>query len=82
MRLLFACYRSRNERDQRAYRGSRTDWSRPGLRSGTARCVLANIDKAPEFPVGSRGKGLQSRSLEILDDLGVVDRIISAGTSA
>jgi 2-polyprenyl-6-methoxyphenol hydroxylase-like FAD-dependent oxidoreductase len=37
------------------------------------------IDKAPEYFAGSRGKGLQPRSLEVLDDLGVIERILSLG---
>jgi 2-polyprenyl-6-methoxyphenol hydroxylase-like FAD-dependent oxidoreductase len=37
------------------------------------------IDRAPQYFVGSRGKGLQPRTLEVLDDLGVVDRIVSLG---
>ncbi|GLW35829.1 FAD-dependent oxidoreductase [Actinoplanes regularis] len=39
------------------------------------------IDRAPEFPTGSRGKGLSPRTLEVLDDLGVVDRILASGVS-
>jgi 2-polyprenyl-6-methoxyphenol hydroxylase-like FAD-dependent oxidoreductase len=35
------------------------------------------IDKAPRFAIGSRGKGLQPRTIEVLDDLGVVDRILA-----
>jgi len=37
------------------------------------------IDKAPEPFGGSRGKGIQPRTLEVFDDLGVVDRIAAAG---
>ncbi len=37
------------------------------------------IDKAQNYFVGSRGKGLQPRSLEVLDDLGIVDEILSLG---
>jgi 2-polyprenyl-6-methoxyphenol hydroxylase-like FAD-dependent oxidoreductase len=39
------------------------------------------IDRAPEFPSGSRGKGLSPRTLEVLDDFGVIDRILTAGTT-
>ncbi|MBO3744002.1 FAD-dependent monooxygenase [Actinoplanes flavus] len=39
------------------------------------------VDRAPEFPTGSRGKGLSPRSQEVLDDLGVVDRILASGIS-
>src|SRR5437763_16568433 len=39
------------------------------------------IDQAPEFPSGSRGKGLSPRSLEVLDDLGVIDRILASGVT-
>ena len=37
------------------------------------------VDKQPRFPSGSRGKALQPRSLEVLDDLGVIDEILAAG---
>lgn len=37
------------------------------------------IDKAPRYFAGSRGKGLQPRSLEVFDDFGVVDRILANG---
>src|ERR1043166_354431 len=39
------------------------------------------IDRAPDFPAGSRGKGLSQRSLEVLDDLGVVDATLAAGAT-
>jgi 2-polyprenyl-6-methoxyphenol hydroxylase-like FAD-dependent oxidoreductase len=49
-------------------------------------CVLARygvafriIDKAAEYFAGSRGKGLQPRSLEVLEDLGAIDRILANG---
>ena len=37
------------------------------------------VDKAPDYFAGSRGKGLQPRSLEVLDDLGVVDQVLASG---
>ncbi len=37
------------------------------------------VDKAPQYFPGSRGKGLQPRSLEVLDDLGVVDQVLANG---
>ncbi len=37
------------------------------------------IDKATEFFEGSRGDGLQPRTLEVFDDLGVVDEVIREG---
>ncbi|HTJ29125.1 MAG TPA: FAD-dependent oxidoreductase [Acidobacteriaceae bacterium] len=37
------------------------------------------VDKAPEYFNGSRGKGLQPRTLEVMDDLGVIDRILELG---
>jgi 2-polyprenyl-6-methoxyphenol hydroxylase-like FAD-dependent oxidoreductase len=37
------------------------------------------IDKASAYFAGSRGKGLQPRSLEVLDDLGIVERVLSVG---
>jgi len=49
-------------------------------------CVLARrgaafriIDKTAEYFAGSRGKGLQPRSLEVLEDLGMIDRILANG---
>jgi 2-polyprenyl-6-methoxyphenol hydroxylase-like FAD-dependent oxidoreductase len=35
------------------------------------------VDKLPGLRPGSRGKGLQPRSLEILEDLGVIDEILA-----
>lgn len=37
------------------------------------------VEKATEYAAGSRGKGLQPRSMEVLDDLGVIDRILANG---
>lgn len=37
------------------------------------------VDKRPGPFVGSRGKGIQPRTLEIFEDLGVLDRILDAG---
>lgn len=37
------------------------------------------IDKAQEYFAGSRGKGLQPRSLEVFDDFGIVGRVLSQG---
>ncbi|MGW4714218.1 FAD-dependent monooxygenase [Nocardia sp. NPDC004260] len=37
------------------------------------------IDRGSGPAIGSRGKGLQPRSLEVLDDLGVIDRILATG---
>jgi 2-polyprenyl-6-methoxyphenol hydroxylase-like FAD-dependent oxidoreductase len=39
------------------------------------------VDRAQEFPAGSRGKGLSPRSLEVLDDLAVVDRVLACGVT-
>src|SRR6266566_1058968 len=39
------------------------------------------VDRVPEFPHGSRGKGLSPRSLEVFDDLGVVDRLLKFGVT-
>src|ERR1700716_1339497 len=36
------------------------------------------VDRVPEFPHGSRGKGLSPRSLEGFDDLGVADPVPKA----
>ncbi|MDP9848712.1 FAD-dependent oxidoreductase [Streptosporangium lutulentum] len=40
---------------------------------------LRIVEKAPEHPVGSRGKGLQPRTQEVFDDLGVIDEIVATG---
>ncbi|MGW3152149.1 FAD-dependent oxidoreductase [Streptomyces sp. NPDC001177] len=37
------------------------------------------IDKAPGPFIGSRGKGIQPRSQEVFEDLGVVDRVVASG---
>ncbi len=37
------------------------------------------IDKAPHPFTGSRGKGIQPRSQEVFEDLGVLDRIVASG---
>jgi threonine dehydrogenase-like Zn-dependent dehydrogenase len=39
------------------------------------------VDEASEFTHGSRRKGLNARSLEVLDDLGVVDRMLESGVT-
>ncbi|HKT02574.1 MAG TPA: FAD-dependent monooxygenase, partial [Rugosimonospora sp.] len=39
------------------------------------------IDRLPEYPRGSRGKGLTPRTLEVLDDLGVVGAVLASGTT-
>ncbi|WP_084958810.1 FAD-dependent monooxygenase [Thermoactinospora rubra] len=38
------------------------------------------VDRSPEPPKGSRGKGLQPRTLEVFHDLGVIDEILATGT--
>lgn len=37
------------------------------------------VDRAEAPPTGSRGDGLQPRTLEVFDDLGVLDRVLAAG---
>ncbi|MFF4079531.1 FAD-dependent monooxygenase [Streptomyces sp. NPDC001777] len=39
------------------------------------------IDRSEEFPRSSRAKGPNPRSLEILEDLGVVDRVLAEGSA-
>jgi 2-polyprenyl-6-methoxyphenol hydroxylase-like FAD-dependent oxidoreductase len=39
------------------------------------------IDRAAEFPGGSRGKGLSPRSLEVFDDLAVIGRMLASGVT-
>lgn len=38
------------------------------------------VERTPSPALGSRGKGLQPRSLEVLDDLGVIDEILANST--
>jgi len=40
------------------------------------------VEKADRFSVGSRGDGIQPRTLEVLEDLGVIDEVLSAGIAA
>ncbi|MFL6125381.1 FAD-dependent oxidoreductase [Actinophytocola sp.] len=40
---------------------------------------LVLVDKAPHPFIGSRGKGIQPRSQEVFEDLGVIDRVVAAG---
>ena len=40
------------------------------------------IEAAPGPQPGSRGKGLQPRTLEVFDDLGIVDRVLAHGRMA
>jgi len=54
----------------------------------TLACELARrniqvriIDRATEYPRGSRAKGLQPRSLEVMDDLGIASQLIEAGNT-
>jgi 2-polyprenyl-6-methoxyphenol hydroxylase-like FAD-dependent oxidoreductase len=37
------------------------------------------IDKAPHAFTGSRGKGIQPRTQELFEDLGVIDKVVAAG---
>jgi len=55
----------------------------------TLACELARrgvsfrlVEAAPGPQPGSRGKGIQPRTLEVFDDLGVVDRVIAHGRMA
>lgn len=41
--------------------------------------VVRIVDKATEFFPGSRGDGLQPRTLEVFDDLGVIDEVLAVG---
>src|SRR3954468_22694653 len=52
----------------------------------TLACELARrgvahrlVERSPRPFDGSRGKGLQPRTLEVFDDLGLVDRVLAAG---
>ena len=37
------------------------------------------VDKAEAYFIGSKGKGLQPRSLEVMDDFGIVDAVVRNG---
>ena len=37
------------------------------------------LDKLPQPFQGSRGKGIQPRSQEVFEDLGILDRVVAAG---
>ena len=37
------------------------------------------VDKATAYFIGSKGKGLQPRSLEVMDDFGIVDQVVRNG---
>ncbi|MFD9503175.1 FAD-dependent monooxygenase [Streptomyces sp. NPDC060035] len=39
------------------------------------------VDRSPEHPRSSRSKGPNPRSLEVLEDLGVVDAVLAAGSA-
>ncbi|MEU1122932.1 FAD-dependent oxidoreductase [Streptomyces sp. NPDC005899] len=39
------------------------------------------LDRSPEHPRSSRSKGPNARSLEVLEDLGVVDAVLAAGSA-
>lgn len=43
---------------------------------------LRIVDKAENFAIGSRGDGLQPRTLEVFEDLGVLDEVFAAGIGA
>ena len=49
------------------------------LRRRGVSCRL--IDQYSEFPITSRALGIQARTLEVFDDMGVVEPIISQGAS-
>jgi 2-polyprenyl-6-methoxyphenol hydroxylase-like FAD-dependent oxidoreductase len=40
------------------------------------------VDRTTRFAVGSRGDGLQPRTLEVFEDLGVLDEVFAAGIGA
>src|SRR5262245_63476975 len=50
-----------------------------GIDLARRRVPFVLIDKAPHPFVGSRGKGIQPRSQEVFEDLGVIDRVVAAG---
>ena len=40
------------------------------------------VDKAEHSFEGSRGKGIQPRTLELFEDLGIIDRVLARGRMA
>ncbi len=43
------------------------------------RCRI--VERAPQVPTSSRGKGIQPRTMEVLADLGVAERVLAEGWS-
>ncbi|MET0132506.1 MAG: FAD-dependent monooxygenase [Kibdelosporangium sp.] len=39
------------------------------------------VDKEPAFAVGSRGRGMQPRTQEVFDDLGLIDAVLANGST-
>jgi 2-polyprenyl-6-methoxyphenol hydroxylase-like FAD-dependent oxidoreductase len=37
------------------------------------------VDKVQEYFIGSKGKGLQPRSFDVMDDLGIIEQVLSNG---
>jgi 2-polyprenyl-6-methoxyphenol hydroxylase-like FAD-dependent oxidoreductase len=37
------------------------------------------VERSPHYPAGSRGKGIQPRTLEVFEDLGVLDDVLATG---
>ena len=48
-------------------------------RRGAAFRIVDALPAPPDHRSGSRGKGIQPRTLEIYDDLGIIDRVHAAG---
>ena len=48
-------------------------------RRGVVFRIVEALPAPPDHRSGSRGKGIQPRTLEIYDDLGIIDRVHSAG---
>ncbi|MBX9825226.1 MAG: FAD-dependent monooxygenase [Xanthobacteraceae bacterium] len=48
-------------------------------RRGVAFRIVDALPAPPDHRSGSRGKGIQPRTLEIYDDLGIIDRVHAAG---
>ena len=48
-------------------------------RRGVAFRIVDALAAPPDHRSGSRGKGIQPRTLEIYDDLGIIDRVHAAG---
>jgi 2-polyprenyl-6-methoxyphenol hydroxylase-like FAD-dependent oxidoreductase len=51
-----------------------------GIELARRNVAVRLVDRAVAPPIGSRGDGLQPRTLEVFDDIGVLDAVLDAGS--